>query len=217
MKISRIKAVTMIAVIMMLTSTLTLFASVSAHQPPISIPTYVYVAAAPNPVGVNQVVNFAFWNTLAPPEGATDESIRWTFNVTVTDPDNTTTSLGNFVSNVDGRATAQYVPNKVGTWSVTVNFPQTLYAFNATAAQRLWTNDTFLASSKTANFTVQEQPISEEAYHPLPREYWLSGTRRGICDWCLFRCRSIRPNFWQPQHHVPRSNNWLSYCSCYVD
>jgi hypothetical protein len=173
MKISRIKAVTIFAVILMITSSLSIFA-VSAHQPAISIPTYVQVAVAPNPVGVNQTVNFAFWNTLAPPEGASNSSIRWTFNVIVTDPDKQNVTLGTFTSDVDGRATAKYTPMKAGNWSVTVNFPKTMYTFNDTAAQSLWTGDTFLASSVTANFVVQEQPISEIAT-PLPAEFWVTG------------------------------------------
>ena len=171
--LSKNKFATAIALFSIIAMTISLIAlpAVSAHNPPVDIATFVYVAVAPNPVGLNQEMTFLFWNAFAPPEAISNENIRWNFAVTVTNPNGNVTSLGNFVSGVEGRASTTFTPDMVGTWNVTVKFPNTLYGWDDTAAQQVWTGDTFLASSFTASFVVQSETVPE----PLPVDYYSRG------------------------------------------
>jgi len=176
MKTSRNKAVTLITIILLSTMLVSIFAfEVNATNTPINIRTWTQVAVAPNPVGVNQVVNFVFWNTQAPPSGAIDPLSRWKFNVSVTNPNNVTTKLGTYTSNADGVAFASLTPTVVGNWSVSVEFPQTVYTLNNTAEEQIYTNDTFLASTGIARFTVQSSPVPASLLVQTP-----SGT---LTDW----------------------------------
>jgi hypothetical protein len=144
-----------------------LYPSVNAHEPAISIPTQVYIAISPNPVGVNQSTSIVFWNSHAPPEANSNSEIRWTYTVSVTDPNDITTSLGKFESNEEGLASTSFRPQSPGNWSVTVSFPETVYTWSDTTAQQLFTNDIFKASSKTVYFTVQNTAVPS----PMPHEY----------------------------------------------
>ena len=175
--LSKNKFAIAIALIMMISMTVSLIAlpAVSAHDPPIDVLTWVYSAAAPNPTGLNQETTLIFWSAIAPPEAGSDPSISWKFDVTVTNPNGNVTSLGRFTSDADGRASTNFTPDMVGTWNVTVNFPATLYGWDATEAQQVWTGDTFLASSYTASFEVQSANVPG----PLPVDYYSRG------DWFM--------------------------------
>ena len=61
---NRITAIT-IAIFLMLSmsASMMLMPSASAHTPAWKIPTYAYVWASPNPVGVNQTVSVYMWLT----------------------------------------------------------------------------------------------------------------------------------------------------------
>ncbi len=49
--------------ILLMTASVTLLPSASAHTPPWKLPTYAYIWASPNPVGVNQTVSVYMWLT----------------------------------------------------------------------------------------------------------------------------------------------------------
>ena len=70
-KLSKNKLATVIALCLMISMTVSLIALpvVSAHNPPVNVPTFVYVAVAPNPVGLNQAATLVLWSAQAPPDG----------------------------------------------------------------------------------------------------------------------------------------------------
>jgi hypothetical protein len=157
--------------VLAITSILVALPAINAHDPAITIPTWVFASVAPNPTSLNQSTTLIFWNSVAPPEAESSPDVRWTFGVSLKDPDGTVLSLGDFISEADGRASTIFKLNMTGEWSVTVNFPETVYLWNATPAQAVWTGDIFSASSYTATFTVQGEPVPE----PLPIDYYKSG------------------------------------------
>ena len=66
MKIAKNKSITIaIATLLMLSmsASMMLVPTTSAHTPPWQIPTYAYIQAMPNPVGVGQQVTIFFWLT----------------------------------------------------------------------------------------------------------------------------------------------------------
>lgn len=86
---------------------------------PINIPTYAYLSVSPNPAGVNQPVNVIMWLDKYPPTASGEFGDRWhNFQVTVTAPDGTTTTLGPFPnSDPVGTGFTSFTPDKIGTYT----------------------------------------------------------------------------------------------------
>src|SRR5450759_1193749 len=83
--------------------------------------TYAVVDAIPNPVGVGQdvLVKYGILTQL----GTVD--LGWKgLTVTVIYPDNTTHTLGPFSTDSTGSSFTRFVPNQVGTYKFTTNFPE---------------------------------------------------------------------------------------------
>ena len=109
--------------ILSMTGSLTLIPSASAHTPPIKVPTYAFINAAPNPVGVGQQVTLTFWIDKVPVGAEGPYGDRWRdMTVTVTKPDGTTTTLGPYTSDSTGGASAYYTPTATGTYKLLFNF-----------------------------------------------------------------------------------------------
>ena len=171
--ISLVLTLTIVAVFVPLTL-------VSAHEPGWIIPTYSYITASPNPVGVGQEMFVLFWVNWVPPGSGGAGGDRWrNLTVEVTKPDGTKDILGPFISDPVGGGYAAYTPNQVGTYTFEFNFPGQvaslvgptgLVSVNPSLIQ--YVNDTFLPSSATTTLTVQEDPILRIPDTPLPEEYW---------------------------------------------
>ena len=180
-KISKTKATaTMIAILLMLsmTASLVFVPSVNAHTPPWKVPTYVYIAATPNPVGVGQQVLIVYWTSFAPPTATGSTGYAWqNLKIDIIKPDGSAQSLGPFYSDPVGGGYTTYTPDQVGTYSFTFKFPEqvlTLYNPQTGAAGQdsAYINDTYLASNATTTITVQQDPIISPRSYPLPTEYW---------------------------------------------
>jgi outer membrane protein assembly factor BamB len=173
---------TTLALILILTfsvTTLTL-STVSAHEPAWTIPTYSYIIASPNPVGIGQECFVLFWVNWVPPGSGGLGGDRWrNLKVEVTKPDGTTEMLGPFTSDPIGGSYAAYTPDQIGTYTFEFTFPGQvpslvgptgLTSVNPSLVQ--YVNDTFLPSSASTTLTVQQDPISRIPDTPLPTEYW---------------------------------------------
>jgi outer membrane protein assembly factor BamB len=173
------KLATMATLIMVLSIAATLFAlpTTNAHDPPSNVPTWAYISASPNPVGVGQTVLIVFWINEVP---ATSQGLggdRWrNLTVDITKPDGTKETLGPFTSDPIGGGYAMYTPDSIGTYTLTFKFPgQVLSLYGPTGeigTPSDLVNDTFLASSATTNLVVQQEQISPPSTYPLPSEYW---------------------------------------------
>ncbi|MGF3521632.1 MAG: hypothetical protein ACQXXJ_00865, partial [Candidatus Bathyarchaeia archaeon] len=86
--------------------------AVTAHTPPQNIPTFAYLTAAPNPVGVGQEVIIYMWLDKAPPTASGAYGDRWkNFTLTITKPDGTTETQ-KFTSDPVGFAWFMYTPTE---------------------------------------------------------------------------------------------------------
>lgn len=166
-----------IALILMLAFSAVLLAlpAASAHTPPWTIKTHVYLSAIPNPVGVNQDVFMVMWSSILMPGATINNDVRMeNYRINVTKPNGDTETI--VMPNTDPTSTsyAKYTPDQVGTYSFVAWHPDLVYRWNDTGAMRTWTNDTFLgATSKTVFLTVQEDPLPAAiSSYPLPTEYW---------------------------------------------
>jgi len=162
----------------------------NAHTPTWSIPTWMYVAVSPNPVGVNQDVVVIWWNDKCMPTANGAYGDRWTgVTVEVTAPDGSTETLGPYTSDPVGGGWFTYTPEQVGTYYFQAFFPeQTLKGANpspvSTYSQSAYINDTYLASSsEKVALTVQEESIMGFETTPLPTGYWTRPINSMNRDW----------------------------------
>jgi outer membrane protein assembly factor BamB len=157
-----------VILIVMATSVLVDLPSANAHSPPWQIPTWAYVAPAPEVVGVGQQMSFVMFLTLVPPGALVGNGIMWQgYMLYITKPDGSNDTLGPFSTDSVGNTYTSYTPSQVGKYTVTFKFPGQVLTTTGTYA-----NDTFLPSQNTATFIVQTDPIPQNPVYPLPSEYW---------------------------------------------
>ncbi|MCW4005014.1 MAG: hypothetical protein NWF04_00235 [Candidatus Bathyarchaeota archaeon] len=162
--------------------------TVSAHDPPIDVPTYAYLAISPNPVGIDQSVFLVMWLHAAPYTADGIAGDRWhDFTIDVTKPDGTTETLGPFISDSTGSTYTIYTPDQLGDYTFDFHYSgQVLSLYHPenglpgsttrgvgggeTAGDFI--GDTFLPSSATETLTVQSEQVAPVEDYPLPTEYW---------------------------------------------
>jgi hypothetical protein len=177
-KLAKTLLVTALLVLLIPFATIaTTFTSVDAHTPPWNIPTYLYITTAPNPIGVGQQITIVFWVNWLPPTAAGSAGDRWFYFLDITKPDNSKQTVGPLTSDPVGGSYYVYTPDVTGNYSVTARFgPQVLTGSNGTGipgtTSSIYVNDTFLASSGSTTFTVQEQQLPGVPVYPLPTDYW---------------------------------------------
>ena len=179
MKKTKIKTATII-LILTLTIAATLVASpiVSAHDPPLNIPSYAYVSVTPNPIGVGQSVLITMWLNINPPTAVGQDGDRWDgFTIEVTKPDGTRDTLGPMTSDPVGAAWVEYTPTQTGTYNIRFTFPgDTITGEPVPPANPRgleFIGDYIEPSNAETTLTVQD-PIEAWPETPLPdrNEYW---------------------------------------------
>ena len=164
---------TMIALILMLTIAIPLFAlpTANAHDPAWQITPAAFIDVEPNPVGLGQTVNIYTWVNWLMPGASLTNNIRFqNYKIDITKPDNTiSTIVIPIVYDSTSSAYTSYTPDQIGTYSFVFTVPQQTYTWSGA-----YQNDTFLAStSRTVKLTVQEEAIPTPiSSYPLPTEYW---------------------------------------------
>ena len=184
--------------ILSMTASTMLIPSSSAHSPPWQIPTFAFVAATPNPIGVGQTASVSMWLTnFYPGELQTNDYRFHNFELNITAPNGEVTSeTFPTVSSSDSFASYYFAPNQVGTYIINFTFPGEVYGDPAYAydPNSVNVNDTFLPSKATCTLTVQQQPIPAPQVYPLPTDYWtrpISGQNTG---WYTVASNYLDPN-----------------------
>lgn len=162
---------------LMLTITIPLIAlpAVNAHTPAWKIPTFAYVLAVPNPIGVGQATWIYMWIDKMPDGTAIANDWRMhNYKLTITKPDGATeVKTWDTIWDTTSSQGFSYTPDQVGTYVLKFEFPgqdANAYSYNPASA---FLNDTYLPSSSTMNLVVQEDSIVDlPSSYPLPEEYW---------------------------------------------
>jgi hypothetical protein len=139
------------------------------HDPVWQIPTYAFILASPDPVGVGQYVHVIMWLDKPKVGAAIGNDIRFhDFKLTITKPDGKTeTQTWSIIQDPTSSQGYNYAPDQAGTYTFKFDFPQqTETSLNANYG------DIYLASEASTHITVQEEPIPYPAVYPLPTEYW---------------------------------------------
>lgn len=137
-----------------------------------TIPTFAYVEALPNHVGIGDSITIYMWIDKVAPSADMDNDYRvHDFKLTITLPDNSTTvKTWPTVADTTSNQAFVYTPTQTGTYTVKFEFPQ--QNINATTHAGV-NDDVFLASTDSTTFTVQEDSIGRlPDSFPLPSEYW---------------------------------------------
>ncbi|MCW3998633.1 MAG: PQQ-binding-like beta-propeller repeat protein [Candidatus Bathyarchaeota archaeon] len=163
-----------------------LISSVNAHDPAWEIPTYAYIIAAPNPVGVGQHVNVIMWLDLTFPSAAYTNDYRWhNYNLTITKPDGSIeTEIFETCTDTTSAQYYGYTPDQTGNYTFTFSFPGQDHDEYGHSSSSAYVGDTYLSSSATTTLAVQEEPISTGiSSYPLPTEYWTRPIYGENTDW----------------------------------
>ena len=147
------------------------------------VPTFTYGVVTPNPVGVGDRVSLILFNPQLPPgsPSPTDQNdVRYRYKVEVTDPDGKSYYIKGgdnsdiFVSDSTGSAYAFFHPEKLGNYSINIQFQELTYKWNSTAAHRNFWGVTLKASNITYPLEVLQEtpPATQVQWYPLPEEYW---------------------------------------------
>jgi hypothetical protein len=185
------KKIATIALILTLTITATLLALpiATAHDPPLDIPSWVYVSVYNDPIGVGQQQLIVFWCNYIPPTAYGAFGDRWTFTVEVTKPDNSKQTLGPITSDPVGGGWTHYTPDQVGTYTVVAIMEDHLITGEPIDPYRgirrdQYLGDTFLGStSDPVSFTAQQESIEAWPEAPLPTEYWTRPINTANREW----------------------------------
>jgi len=184
---SKILAISIAAILMLsMTASMILIPKANAHSPPWTLQTWAYIAVAPNPVGVGQTVFVNMWVDKPMPEATVMNDIRrHNYELTITKPNGVNETHTFDLSDTTGVQFYKFVPDQVGVYSLVFYYPGQVYTWNATSAQRVFTDDVFQpATSKTVTLTVQEEPLPAAiSSYPLPTEYWTRPIEGENTDW----------------------------------
>jgi outer membrane protein assembly factor BamB len=189
---TKTKATSLIALFLMTTIavTLVILPVANAHDPPWQVPTWCYLYASNNPIGVNQETLLIFWLDKFPPTAHGTYGDRWTFTLGITDPQGQKTTAGPITSDPVGGAYYAFTPDQIGTYTITANFPghvidggehkPTIWLWGMDLAF----NDTYLAStSDPIELVVQEEQIQGWQEPPLPTNFWTRPINSANRDW----------------------------------
>jgi hypothetical protein len=185
-------------------TSITLLPSASAHDPGWDIPTYAYIVAAPDPIGVGQDAHIYMWldpvygaaggaNAAVGTNGSTASAALLSNNyrfenykLTITDPaGHETTQTYARVEDSTSNQFTKFTPDQVGTYTFDFDFPGQVYGANGNGYENsILINDTYLASHASTTLTVQQDPIADPiTSYPLPQEYWTHPIYGENTDW----------------------------------
>ncbi len=176
----------------------------SAHSPPWDIPTYAYVVAAPDPIGVGQEAHVYMWldpvygvaggsaaavgtNGSTASAALLSNSYRFkNYNLTIIAPDgHATTQIFETVFDTTSNQFTKFTPDQIGTYTLDFSFPGQAYGENGNGYEKsILINDTYLPAQASTTLIVQQDPISSPiTSYPLPKEYWTHPIYGENTDW----------------------------------
>jgi outer membrane protein assembly factor BamB len=145
----------------------------TAHNPAYHLNTYTYVFPSQPVVGIGQEILIQMYLNANPPTAYGSMGDRWTFYLTITDPEGNNETKGPITSDPVGGAFIVYTPTKTGVYTLQASFPGATLTGEPGQTNSIYVGDIYAPSTSRPNtFTVQEDPISHYQETPLPTDYW---------------------------------------------
>jgi len=159
----------------------------------IDIPSFLFVTASPNPVGVDQIVYIGATFSKPTPtnNGAGGD---WYDNVTIQiiDPSGHETVMGPSITSMAAGLTETFTPNQVGEYSIQAFYPGQILTgthrggSSEPSGHNLHMLGSYMmpSESEIVTLTVQEDPVKPIYQTPaLPNEYWNRPIYATNWDW----------------------------------
>ena len=123
MKIRKIKqpliSATVIAILLLSIAALNIPSTSAADYP-----TYLFLTAQPDPIGVGQTANVVYWMDKAPPTASGPRGDRWqNWKLEITSPDGKIETRNLGTSDAAGSGIIKYTPTQIGIYTFKVTFP----------------------------------------------------------------------------------------------
>jgi hypothetical protein len=187
------KKITTIALILLLSFSISIM-GMSFTNAAVPTNTYAFIAANPNPIGVNQPLQVSMWLSDPPPTAAGAGGDRWQgFTVTITKPDGSTETKGPYNSDAVGGAYFTYYPTMTGTYKFQMHYPggQTMTGFSFFTGA--FDNAYQASDSNVYSITVQQDQITNPPQAPLPTGYWTRPINGENHDWSRLGSNWLMP------------------------
>jgi hypothetical protein len=173
MQKNKIKSLT-ITLILLCSIAASAMYTTSAHTPAWEIPTFPHLYVATNPVGVGQKAYIYCW--VCPTyDGTTITNDyrfhNWTLTIVAPSGKVTTQHFDTIWDTTSNQGTT-FVPDEVGQYNLTLLVPRQAVNDYSHSATTQAINDTYAGGTALATMTVQQDPIEDIPYPPLPTEYW---------------------------------------------
>ena len=145
-------------------------------------PTFLFVTASPDPVGVGQIVYVGITFSRPTPTGAGYTGDLYEgITLEITDPTGVTTTSGPYVASPVAGVVYSFTPDKLGNYTLQAFYPgQVLKGYNpgnptiSTSNRNLLGSKMLPSESNIKTLTVQQDPVTPKYVTPaLPTEYWM--------------------------------------------
>jgi hypothetical protein len=136
-----------------------------------------YLSFRPNPVGLGQTLLINAWVTPRPRNLGETYSGMW---ITFTKPDGTTDKWGPFTTFPEGSFWFEYVPDKLGNWTVQLTWDGDIYATPvSTAKQPLTVQQEWITDYPAASLPTDEWTYQSTQKTGMVLNFWTLATRMG--------------------------------------
>ena len=145
-------------------------------------PTFLFVTASPQPVGIGQVVYVGITFSRPCPTGAGYTGDLYEgITLTITDPTGVATTSGPYLASPVAGVVYNFTPDKIGNYTLQAHYPgQVLKGYNpnnptlSTSSRNLIGSKMLPSESNIKTLTVQQDQVKEKYQTPpLPTEYWV--------------------------------------------
>ena len=152
-----------------------------APSPGIDFPTFLFVTATPDPVGIGQIVYVGITFSRPTPTGSGYSGDLYEgITLEITDPDGKTTTSGPYLASPVAGVVYNFTPDKLGNYTIQAFYPgQVLKGYNpenptiSSSSRNLIGSKMLPSESSIKTLTVQQEQV-KPIYQtpPLPTEYW---------------------------------------------
>ncbi len=209
--------------LMLTVSILIALAPASDAQSLLDHTTYIYVVAAPNPVGIGDTTYISFFLPSVPPAQlpvATPRFGVWPgITLTITKPDGSVQEITNLSTSYAGAGTIPYNPTIKGTYTIVAKFAG--YTIQTGPAKGQYYRP---CTSPPATLNVNAERLPGPISYPLPSNYWTFPIEAQNQRWSIYAGNWLAGNFpnpsmtqaWNPYTegpytaHIMWAQKWLT-------
>lgn len=174
----KMKLSTAALILLLALSAMVAFAPVKA----IEIPTFLFVTASPDPVGIGQIVYVGMTFSRPTPTGSGYTGDLYEgITLTITDPDGHSTTAGPYYASPVAGVVYSFTPDKIGNYTLQAHYPgQVLKGYNpgnptVSSSSKNLIGSKMLASESNIKTLIVGQEAVKPIYQTpaLPTEYWM--------------------------------------------